>query len=275
LTQNSSSYIVVGEMMIGTVRSTCKSIRAHHHLRARSSWLSSWCAACDPEADRIPFVRFSSSTSNGNTGGDDSGAMMHNLFEQQMMELENERKSVFGEEKTEASSSGGEMEPIDQCGISSDDDNEQMHADRAALFGFTNDERKVWSTAGDEPHTHSPAFMRAVHAARDAHFDDGSGEKEGIVYKDDDGAQYSVAEGAIFEQHTEFTHLTAKGDSVSMVDVGTKAVTRRVAKARSIVIFPPAVMEAFVLKSGQKDELVGPKGPIFATAKIAGIMGAK
>jgi len=51
-----------------------------------------------------------------------------------------------------------------------------------------------------------------------------------------------------------------------------KDVTRRVAVAESKVVFPPEVLEAF---SANTNEMVGPKGPIFATAKIAGIMAAK
>ena len=46
------------------------------------------------------------------------------------------------------------------------------------------------------------------------------------------------------------------------------------AKARTHVIFPPEVVEAFSSHDGT-NEMVGPKGPIFATAKTAGIMAAK
>mmetsp|Transcript_116252 Transcript_116252/g.237777 ORF Transcript_116252/g.237777 Transcript_116252/m.237777 type:complete len:168 (-) Transcript_116252:303-806(-) len=66
-----------------------------------------------------------------------------------------------------------------------------------------------------------------------------------------------------------------------MVDVGRKAVTPRMAHARTEVWLPPDVLEAFLPKteagdgSSSSPELVGPKGPIFATAKIAGIMAAK
>jgi cyclic pyranopterin phosphate synthase len=74
--------------------------------------------------------------------------------------------------------------------------------------------------------------------------------------------------------------LNAKGDEVSMVDVGSKSVSRRIALARSVVVFPPEVMSALGLQQGiestsTRKELSGPKGPIFSTAKLAGIMGAK
>ena len=57
----------------------------------------------------------------------------------------------------------------------------------------------------------------------------------------------------------------------TMVDVGSKAVTRRTATARAIVEFPAEVFAQ--LRQG--DVLVGPKGPVFATAVVAGIQAAK
>ena len=80
-----------------------------------------------------------------------------------------------------------------------------------------------------------------------------------------------------------------------MVDFGNKVPSQRVAIARSVVIFPPEVLSAFHViinnnnnssgdsssssssssSSERKQEMIGPKGPIFETAKIAGIMGAK
>eukprot|EP00553_Chaetoceros_curvisetus_P005426 CAMPEP_0204623724 /NCGR_PEP_ID=MMETSP0717-20131115/9487_1 /ASSEMBLY_ACC=CAM_ASM_000666 /TAXON_ID=230516 /ORGANISM="Chaetoceros curvisetus" /LENGTH=221 /DNA_ID=CAMNT_0051638897 /DNA_START=21 /DNA_END=686 /DNA_ORIENTATION=- len=73
-----------------------------------------------------------------------------------------------------------------------------------------------------------------------------------------------------------FTHLNEKGDEVSMVDVGEKEITRRIAVARTSVYFPPEVMDAFgIIDSDGKSEMIGKKGPIFSTARLAGIMGAK
>jgi len=62
-----------------------------------------------------------------------------------------------------------------------------------------------------------------------------------------------------------------------MVDVGHKEVTTRMAEAQTKVILPDSVMEAFGLdaNTGHQNELIGPKGPILATAKLAGIMAAK
>ena len=60
----------------------------------------------------------------------------------------------------------------------------------------------------------------------------------------------------------------------TMVDVGEKGVSRRTASASAVVDFPPEVM--LQLKgSSEGTELVGPKGPIFSTAVVAGIQAAK
>ena len=56
----------------------------------------------------------------------------------------------------------------------------------------------------------------------------------------------------------------------TMVDVGDKAVTAREAHARSEVVLPPAVLAAL-----EGDEISTKKGPVFATAVIAGVMAAK
>lgn len=55
-----------------------------------------------------------------------------------------------------------------------------------------------------------------------------------------------------------------------MVDVGTKAVTQRVATARSIVWLPDNVCDALKSTDGRSK-----KGPVFDTAIVAGVMAAK
>lgn len=64
-----------------------------------------------------------------------------------------------------------------------------------------------------------------------------------------------------------FSHLAADG-SLRMVDVGAKAETDRVARARAVV-----EMRAETLDLLKRDAL--PKGDVLATAKIAGILAAK
>lgn len=65
------------------------------------------------------------------------------------------------------------------------------------------------------------------------------------------------------------SHVNRK-NRPAMVNVGAKKVTRRVARVRAVVSLPPAV--AARLKGG---EIRGRKGPVFQTAILAGILGAK
>lgn len=65
------------------------------------------------------------------------------------------------------------------------------------------------------------------------------------------------------------THLDQHSRS-SMVDVGDKAVTRRVAVAAGRVVFPPEVYAQIQAANGQTA-----KGAITEVARLAGIMAAK
>ena len=56
----------------------------------------------------------------------------------------------------------------------------------------------------------------------------------------------------------------------AMVDVSGKSATAREAHARCTVVFPPAVRAEFV-----DGDIRTPKGPVFVTAIIAGVMAAK
>lgn len=66
-----------------------------------------------------------------------------------------------------------------------------------------------------------------------------------------------------------FSHLDAQ-NRPTMVNVGDKAVTRRTALAEAIVSLPPEL--AALVRDG---EIQSKKGPIFQTAIVAGVMGAK
>jgi cyclic pyranopterin monophosphate synthase len=55
-----------------------------------------------------------------------------------------------------------------------------------------------------------------------------------------------------------------------MVNVGEKLVTKRTARARAAVSLPDAVLSAF-----EGGDIRSPKGPVFQTAIIAGVMAAK
>ena len=67
----------------------------------------------------------------------------------------------------------------------------------------------------------------------------------------------------------ELSHVDDK-NRPAMVDVGGKAVTAREAHARTVVVLPPEVLAAL-----DGDEIQSKKGPVFATAIIAGVMAAK
>ena len=67
----------------------------------------------------------------------------------------------------------------------------------------------------------------------------------------------------------KFTHLDKSGNP-SMVDVGEKKVTKRIAKARSII-----VVDEEILAQLSDNEIQTKKGPVFQTAILAGVMGAK
>ncbi|HEX5788711.1 MAG TPA: cyclic pyranopterin monophosphate synthase MoaC [Woeseiaceae bacterium] len=65
------------------------------------------------------------------------------------------------------------------------------------------------------------------------------------------------------------THVD-EHDRPAMVDVSDKSVSRREATARCIVRLPQVVRDAI-----DGDEIASRKGPVFATAIIAGVMAAK
>ena len=68
---------------------------------------------------------------------------------------------------------------------------------------------------------------------------------------------------------SKLSHID-KGNRPTMVDVGDKQVTERTACARTVVEFPADVASRF---SGGDIETA--KGPVFATAIVAGVMAAK
>jgi cyclic pyranopterin phosphate synthase len=66
---------------------------------------------------------------------------------------------------------------------------------------------------------------------------------------------------------SELTHLDARGNA-RMVDVSAKSITVREAVASGAVVMKPSTLEA-IATGGV------PKGDVFATARLAGIMAAK
>lgn len=68
----------------------------------------------------------------------------------------------------------------------------------------------------------------------------------------------------------EFTHLDSSGNP-KMVDISAKQLTKRTAKARAIVYLPDEIYTQL----NQQGEINVPKGAVFQTAILAGIMAAK
>ncbi len=67
----------------------------------------------------------------------------------------------------------------------------------------------------------------------------------------------------------QFSHLDSSGKA-TMVDVGKKSVSHRVASAQAIIYLPDEVMSHF-----NGSDVQTKKGGVFQTAILAGIMGAK
>ena len=67
----------------------------------------------------------------------------------------------------------------------------------------------------------------------------------------------------------KFSHVDASGNP-SMVDVSGKEITARSASAQAIINCGPEIMSQI-----KDNELITKKGPVFQTAIIAGVMGAK
>lgn len=85
---------------------------------------------------------------------------------------------------------------------------------------------------------------------------------------------------------TTLTHVSNDGNRANMVDVGSKAPTRREATARCVVHFPTKTLCALGLardngaaiipwQERNIEALSSKKGPILGTAIVAGVMAAK
>lgn len=211
----------------------------------------------------------------------------HQLFLQQLQELELEREGLFGRvdpkqnhtaledcpnaatettrtpTTTETTKAGPFIHDNDN-----DDDNDVMNDrndERQALYNFTPEETTAWAS-GITAHrkTHRADVWREIQRARQQQQQ--QNKKRAETSEKEEGL---ASEGPL-------THVTSDGTAVHMVDVRWKEATHRTATAQSIVVFPEAVVEALAQHDrNPTDDLVGPKGPIFATAILAGIMAAK
>lgn len=217
-------------------------------------------------------------------------------YEKQLKELNEERSTLFGassEEEGNASTSKHSFPPVDDYSHSLDNYDktaeekvqdmsetndeekgdyeeslEEMKEEREALFGFTNDERDSWAKASKLNYQMAEGSSKNIASALEEHYKREDAKKVSAdIFTAENLDQTSNHDSS---SASSFTHLNESGNDISMVNVGEKGVTKRIAKARTHVIFPPEVMDAFQIYEG---DLIGTKGPIFTTAKIAGIMG--
>lgn len=255
-------------------------------------------------------------------GSRKSSADQHQLFLEQLSELNQERESLFGQ--STGTTTAGVNDPVadnyndDDIQVTaarvireassrqsitttsvhdnSDDDDENnettavteleaLKNERQELFGFTKEEEASWSSAGGT-HKHAVDFLQEIEQARREMDQTLTVQQQQQQQSNSTHASTTVTSPRRDNQspslsEKKLTHVADDGQSVHMVDVGAKEATRRTATAESIVVFPDEVLEAFGgqhphnSSDSNKSELIGPKGPIFSTATLAGIMAAK
>jgi hypothetical protein len=213
----------------------------------------------------VPILSISVKNTTPRWFGDKSNpspSEMHSLYLEQMNEINADRDAIFGpsdptlesQDISQLAKTYAEQTTTDDVNNPPEWNAEEAYAEREALFQFTSEEKSAWTNYSSTSSASQKMKMSQEKLML---------IKEALAHRERE--EYT-------QQSLQFTHLSPHQDSVTMVDVGNKANTRRIAKARSVVTFPPEVMEAFVMK--EKD-MIGPKGPIFETARLAGIMGAK
>lgn len=195
---------------------------------------------------------------------------------EEMKELEQERIQLFGDE-----------DPFESH-HSNRNLMEQRNEERDLIYNFTPEEKSAWTTMTKtklkEEHEHyestldddedttstsssSLTSLKQVIAAREAYYESMEHHSSSI----------SSSSGISSTSHHPLTHVNPRGDEISMVDVGNKVPTKRLAQARSSIYLPPEVVHALHVWNPNTNttEIMGTKGPIFHTARVAGIMAAK
>jgi tRNA A37 N6-isopentenylltransferase MiaA len=224
------------------------------------------------QASNLPSRHFLSSKS----GQSPTSTDLHSLYLEQINDIQAEREAVFGPSdpasdshdishvaKAYSTEEQSRTQSIQSTAESSarlppDWDAEQAYAERDALFQFTAQEKSAWTNHSSISKQSSRMMQMEL-------------IKE-VIAQDERLKQANTNNHETQSSSQLFSHLNPKGDGISMVDVGHKTSTRRIAKARSVVFFPQEVMSALVRRG---EDMIGPKGPIFETARIAGMMGAK
>jgi cyclic pyranopterin monophosphate synthase len=217
----------------------------------------------------------SSSTTIISASATTSSGMGNSVFIEQMSEWKAEQKHVFGQELVDEDSDPSQQQQQQANDLEYQELLEDQKEERQLLFQFSKQETAAW---GQPPSPQSMQdVLQQVQRARQK-----QEEMDTLNAAPEDDAEidndYEIASSQPTtlpdsrHHHESFSHVSSDGNSVHMVDVGHKTITQRTAHAQSQVILPPSVLQAF---STSNNEMVGPKGPIFATAKIAGIMAAK
>ncbi|KAL3777283.1 hypothetical protein HJC23_001494 [Cyclotella cryptica] len=245
------------------------------HARRSTSNAISGVSILPSHATNVPPRHFLSTKS----GHSPTSTDLHSLYLEQIHEIQAEREAVFGPSSDSASDSHdlshvAEAYTIEHptptqstpptpsestSTLSPDWDAEQAYIEREALFQFTAQEKNAWTNHASTSKQSSRKIQLELIQEAIAH-------DERVRH-----ANTNQHETPSLSSST-FSHLNPHGDGIRMVDVGNKLSTRRIARARSVVSFPPEVLSALERKG--KDR-IGPKGPIFETARLAGIMGAK
>jgi cyclic pyranopterin phosphate synthase len=200
-------------------------------------------------------------------------------LEDQLRDWTTEQVQVFGETLMDHDDTGSEI-PVAKSN-SNDIDLEARLEEREDRFEFTPADKAAWGKPPPNPETMQQIITRvAIERRRELEYTESAAETMSSAKPktaEETTPLKETQQPSVDKHHESFSHVSEDGEGVHMVDVGHKAVSTRTAHARSEVWLPPDVLEAFLPNGGDEksSELVGPKGPIFATAKIAGIVAAK
>jgi cyclic pyranopterin phosphate synthase len=229
--------------------------------------------------------RWSSKRGNEDATTNLTAGERYQLYFEQMQELQNEQKSLFGDDNSTGpiEYDTEEGEPAIWSPSAREkmyrQEMEQLKDEREEMFGFTDDDIKSWKNHGNNQ-KHDPAFLETIEQARRIQQQKQKRKENRINALAEKQVEPPPPPPPKQQQEEEAKEAPAtpvlshvdEQNRIHMVDVGHKTVTQRIAVARSIVRFPESVMRVLT-KSDH--ELVGPKGPILQTATVAGIMAAK
>jgi hypothetical protein len=154
----------------------------------------------------------------------------HQRYLQQIRELEEERVQLLGEVDQE------HQFPSLHSNSTTFSKEDERRQDLEARFHFTQEDYQAWTNVPTKLPKHGTDPHSNLHVPED---------------------------------NETLTHWDASKEQVTMVDVSSKNATQRHAVAQSIVLVPIEAMKV-LMPEDKSTEIHGPKGPIFATARIAG-----